>query len=457
MRLLLVTPYFPPQAAIASRRVHSFAQTWTAAGHHVTVLTTRKRPDQCGLDLRCDGFEVVELPFHIPPMYEWLRARHKAAARNGSSTGATESAPPGSASKNWLERVKESTGILSSVRMPDLTDYWVKPAITWAQTHIPPSWDAVVSCGGPYTAHLVAAALKKARLAARFVADFRDLWTDNHMYPGLFPFTVRERRLERSAVRQADLLTTVSEPLAESLRSKFNVPVEVIYNGYDEAAWKFLPRNAIFPSDGRFRIVFTGTLYSQAQGVDPAPFLDALRNLQAQGGEVAERILLVTAGRGFDRWVNLARRHGVADLVEAHDVVSSADALRMQRDAQALLLLDHVDARQGVLTGKLFEYLCAAAPILVVGGQADSPIAQIVRRADRGINLVRDEARIARTIIDLLENGNRQGWPGDRDFIQQFSRKHQATRFLGLLRDLHCRIIPQTWDFLHNPQFGPRI
>ena len=43
MRILLVSPYFPPQQAIASLRAHSFASAWSSAGVEVTVLTTRKR------------------------------------------------------------------------------------------------------------------------------------------------------------------------------------------------------------------------------------------------------------------------------------------------------------------------------------------------------------------------------------------------------------------------------
>src|SRR5205814_6450867 len=66
MRILLVAPMFPPQRGVAPLRTHSFAATWAAEGHAVTVLTTRKRPDQVGLTLLVRGFEVVELPYRGP-------------------------------------------------------------------------------------------------------------------------------------------------------------------------------------------------------------------------------------------------------------------------------------------------------------------------------------------------------------------------------------------------------
>ena len=50
-RLLLVTPFFPPQHAAASLRTASFASAWSELGADVTVLTTKKRHDQQGMHL----------------------------------------------------------------------------------------------------------------------------------------------------------------------------------------------------------------------------------------------------------------------------------------------------------------------------------------------------------------------------------------------------------------------
>ena len=70
MRILLVSPYFPPQRAVASLRAHSFASAWSAAGADVTVLTTPKRPDQAGWPMPVEGFEVDEIPYRAPRVLE---------------------------------------------------------------------------------------------------------------------------------------------------------------------------------------------------------------------------------------------------------------------------------------------------------------------------------------------------------------------------------------------------
>src|SRR5689334_24833420 len=77
MRILLVSPYFPPQNAVASLRVHAFAQCWARAGHDVTVLTTAKRSDQQGLDLPRQDMRIVELPYVAPRLFERLRSAHR--------------------------------------------------------------------------------------------------------------------------------------------------------------------------------------------------------------------------------------------------------------------------------------------------------------------------------------------------------------------------------------------
>ena len=59
---------------------------------------------------------------------------------------------------------------------------------------------------------------------------------------------------------------------------------------------------------------------------------------------------------------------------------------------------------EGVLTAKVFEYLKAHAPILVIGGRPDSAAAMLVKRAGRGVHLGRDESRIADTLLELIEH-----------------------------------------------------
>jgi glycosyltransferase involved in cell wall biosynthesis len=426
MRILLVAPMFPPQRGVAPLRTHSFAATWTEAGNAVTVLTTEKRPDQVGLNLPVNNFAVVELPYRGPWPLELLRRldRSEPAAVGQVSNLSGQAGNPTNNLKHLLlsplRYLKARTGIFSAVRQPDLVDGWVRPAVAWAKAHGP--WDVVVSSGGPPAAHLAAMGIKQAGRVRRWIADFRDLWTDNHIYTGLFPFTLAERRRERRVLAGADRHVSVSPGLAERLRLKSGKPVEVIYNGYDPEAFSGLAPEPAFPKDGAVRLVYTGTVYGRGQNVSAI--------CTAVAAE--PHAILVVASDRPDVWLPAARQFGVGGRLDFRGAVPRPEALRLQRDANALILLDWYDPRHGVLTGKVFEYLLSPAPIWVIGGTSNSPAANLVSEAGRGIAFGRDPEPIRSAIRELAAECARKLEPNSA-FIAGLTREAQARRFLQLL------------------------
>jgi glycosyltransferase involved in cell wall biosynthesis len=425
MRVLIVSPYFPPQNAVASLRVHAYARVWADAGEDVTVLTTAKRDDQRGLDLDTSGFEVIELEYRAPRLLERVRGRHAADRRAAATPTPARRSP-----LSPLRRLRERRGIFASVRMPDLTDHWVAPATQWCREH--GRWDVVLSSSGPYTAHLVAMAARRAGLTDTWVADFRDLWVDNHIFPGLFPFTIRERSLQRQCLGTADVVITVSEGLARRLEPWTKAPVHVVRNGFDPDAHADAPAARIYPDDDKIRVVYTGTTY--AAGQDPQPLLAALARLRDDAPDVAERLEVVVVGQGSDGWLDAARRLGVEERVAPSAPVARDDALRMQRDADALVLLDWARPDEGVLTGKLFEYLATNAPIVVVGGDASSPIADVVSRSGRGVHCGGSVDAICNTLTTLVRSPGGLAPEPDEGYLRTLRRDVQARAALDLVR-----------------------
>ena len=116
---------------------------------------TRKRPDQANLDVTPGPYDVVELPYCVPRYLEALRRADRTSPAGRPGGGGRR---PG-ALLRAVQSVRTRTGVFSSLRMPDLTDTWVAPALDWCRRQ--PPWDAVVSSSGPYTAHLVALGLKR--------------------------------------------------------------------------------------------------------------------------------------------------------------------------------------------------------------------------------------------------------------------------------------------------------
>ena len=377
-----MTTFFPPLNAIASLRPHSWAKYWTLAGHDVEVLTVRHNPDPTiSLELANPGYRVYEVP--LPHFVERMKNGYQGPNNksNGNKRGLTNYLRGSIVSLfNFLRHKK---GIFNACRMPDFTDLWIRPAIK--EVADKGSWDLVVSTAGPYSVHVVAAHLKKRGKARRWIADYRDTWSDNYVFPGLFPFNYLEKVLEKKLMQHADVISTVSAPLAEGLAKRYGNKVCVCENGFDPGDLVEINSESVFPKDGKFRIVHTGSIYLGKR--DPAPLFQAIREMDQDPSvrHLLEGLEVVFAGLRQANLEVLIRQYQVEPWVKEVGFVKREEALRMQRDAHWLLFLPWNDHTvDGVLTGKIYEYLFSGTPIITVGGNGLEASQKLIMEAKAG-------------------------------------------------------------------------
>lgn len=415
MRILIISPFFPPLNSIASLRPYSWAKFWSLEGHEVTVLTTAKEPHQT-LDLKLEnpGFEVVEIPFP-----SWILA-FKGKQRQG---GREEGEP------HVFDRIRRKTGIFRACRMPDFTDFWIRPASRFLATQ--GNWDLVVSTSGPYATHFIARKLKREGKARRWIADFRDRWSDNHIFPGLFPFNWMEAFAERWVVKQADLITTVSVPYAETFIQKYGKErVEVIENGFDPEDLLNLSKESVFPQDGKFRIVHTGTFFRRQY--NPSPLFEAIRNLEKEI-DLSDKLEVVFVGSEQQSLREMVKEHQVEKYVKIAGFVEREVALKMQQEAHALLFFPWNDPTvDGILSGKIFEYLFSGTPVIAVGGKYQEAAQNLIKRSKAGKILqttesCKDFLREKLTFIKKEKSGV------NGDILDKFHRKHLALKMLEFI------------------------
>lgn len=384
------------------------------------------------------GFTVREVP------NQWLRFIDYIKIKKRSGNNVNNSPET---NKSWLSKItslitkllhdflnliQQNYGILNNVRIPEPLALWANPAY---QSVCNENWDIVVSTAGPYYVHFPAYRLRKSGLAKYWIADWRDLWVDNHIYPGIPILKTIERWQERKWCKTADCVTTVSEPLAEILRNNYQCRVEVIYNGFDVEDYESLPTENAFNDHGVFRILYTGTIYHKTQ--DPSPLFDAIKRLNDAGVICPDQLKILFCG--FNSNVNsIADNYEVSDYVEDLGFVPRKKALHMQRDADALLLLEvETDKAKGVLTGKLFEYLFAGPPILAIGVGADSSVGAVLSNTGRGIAYGRDICKIKEGLCLLLskkslKNENQVNSLG----VMIYTREIQANKMMQLINEI---------------------
>lgn len=433
MKILIVSTYFPPKNSIASLRAYSWAKYWSESGHDVTVLTRTLYSFETGLEKDCTSFRVICVA--MPHWHETLMRRTSLARQAGKAEAQS------SGLFSWvfkcINRVRDATGILRDMRMPSHLDWWYLVAKRLVNRE---EWDIVVTSFSPYAALLIGNNLKQNNRATRWVVDYRDLWTSNHLYRGLWPFRIFEEMLENRINRTADVITTVSEPLAERLRRKYGLRnIHVIENGFDDTDLNDLCKDNIF-KDGKLTVVYTGSIYPGYQ--DPSPLFLAMKNLAiSKGVGFLDNLRIVFAGINSDYALQLAERAGVSAWVQIKGIVPRVDSLRMQRDASVLLFIEfEAKKTDGILTGKVFEYINSGTLVWSIGKASAVSGGSIIKDAGCGHSLGVDVKEIEASIVWLLAQDKKTTIYPRQDVIRRYTRKVLAEKLLNLATPKTCHL-----------------
>jgi glycosyltransferase involved in cell wall biosynthesis len=420
MKILIITNAFPPLNAIASLRSYSWAKYWSEAGHDICVLTTVKTSSSGALDLEMEPavaarVRVVEVPFLV-----FRRRGEKEPGRRITRSQAGAGIQLARKLVRWLR--KNIFGSFLDSRM-----FWIAPALREA-LEINKTWkfDLIVSTYDPPAAHIIAAQLHR-RLAVPWAADYRDLWADSHLERPIFPLDRLERLLEDRTMSGAIMMSAVSEALCRQLKSRFHQPVIVAENGYDEN--ESLEEEPIFSQgDGCKRIIYTGKVYQGRQ--DPAPLFQALADLKDRGCCPPGKVEVIFFGQLLDHIPRLISTYKIGDLVKVMGFRRRGTILRIQKEADLLLFLDYSAAGvDGILTGKIYEYMAAGRPVLGVGMNENKAAARLIHEAGIGVTFGRDPGPLADFLLDWINEANVPYNPNP-EVIRRYSRRRLAEKLL---------------------------
>lgn len=285
----------------------------------------------------------------------------------------------------------------------------------------------------PWSDHLLARRLKKRFPQLVWIADFRDLHADPVRRDVWWP--ALQRWWARRIIRRADVVTTVSEGLADRLR-KLHPRVEVLRNGLTE-----LP--SPFPSvvlNRYFSICYTGSLYPALQSADP--LLRVLRQLLDEGRINPFHLELVYAGKDGDTWREWTRRHALSHHCRFLGVVPQTEALRLQRESQFNLLLSwSAPGYGGILTAKLYDYIAAGRPILaLLSGPGDPELNTLVAATGAGKVYASDEPgteeELRGFLLSCYETWRYTGalpWQSSPQKLQDYTWQAQVSRLINRL------------------------
>lgn len=370
-RVLIITYYWPPNGGAGVQRWLKMAKYLPQFGWQPVVYTP-SNPEVITADPTLEKevppvVEVVKRPI-IEPYAFYKRLTGRKADEKVHLGFLKEEKK-----QSWREDL--AVWIRGNAFVPDARVWWVRPSVKFLTNylHAHPV-DAIVSTGPPHSMHLIALGLKKKFPSLRWVADWRDPWTNIDFYHQLKLTGWADRkhhRLEREVVRMADANVAVGWTMAEELKTLGSRSTHVITNGYDPADVPSPPE----PTDEAYSLVHVGSMTATR---DVPQVWQALERLCSSDADFAARLRIRFIGAVDHGVLSSLEKHGLDKKVERMGSVDHAEAMHAMQRARVLLLSVNDTANaKGVLTSKVFEYLSVGRPILGVG-PADGDIARVL-------------------------------------------------------------------------------
>lgn len=310
--------------------------------------------------------------------------------------------------------------------IPDARKFWVRPSVKFLKQELEKqAFDTIITTGPPHSLHLIGLELKKDT-GIRWIADFRDPWTQIGYHEKL-KLTASSRKkhekLEKKVLNAADDILVTSYTTREEFESKTNRPVHLITNGFDTE----IGQQNIVHSE--FWISHIGSLLA---GRNPENLWLALSELLNENEDFRKKFRLKLAGRISDSVLESIQAAGLQEFLENKGYISHSEALKLQRQSSVLLLLEiNSEETKGIIPGKVFEYLSANKPILAVG-PANWDAEQILKKTLAGSVFQYHEKKAIKTYILSCFRG--EVLQPDRTEIQQYHRRNLTYKLSEVIR-----------------------
>ena len=401
MKIVLVSYFAFPSTSVGAIRPEYLGQFLAENGHQILLVTA------FGQDSRKVSVDNIRrLVVVEPSVVNW---------------------------KNKFGLFLKRQPFLSVIRLLQSIFFWIDEYNSWSK-HVEVelekylavnNYDLLYVSGPPFSQFRTAQNLNK-KIGIPWVAEYRDLWADNHLVCRNHFIRFFARRYERRMLGSSTFSVTVSSPLAERLKL-VSSKVFVIKNGFNTS----LPVDRALEQTNHktIRLVYTGSIYYNVY--DWENVLETLLILKRRDVDVK----LILAGPSLERFVSTAKRLKVDNYIEYKGTISHQAVQSLQSSADILLFFPWKNS-EGILTSKLSEYFFANKFIASVG--CDTDVVRLIHTLGRGA-LFESAKALADWITDLsqqrdLGGASRIHLPEDVD-VTQFSAQYQFQLLYDLLQN----------------------
>lgn len=427
-KVLIITYYWPPSGGAGVQRWLKFSKYLPEFGWKPIIYTPENPEapaDDNSLmrDIRAE-VEVIKRPIWEPySFYKKILGLKKTEKINAGFLSESKK-------NKLLERI--ATWLRGNLFIPDARKFWIKPSIKYLSKYlINNPVDAIVTTGPPHSMHLIGLGLKK-KTNLPWIADFRDPWTQIDFYQDLNLTKWADKKhhyLEKTVLKSADKVIGVSKNNADHISSLGVKNVSVITNGFDEEDF----REEVLPDPDCFSIVHIGAMNKDRNHEIFWRGIVQLVDENAFGG-INWEIKLI--GKYDVSVVEDIQRFDLENKVKLEKYRPHKEIIKLEKKATILYLpINNTPNAEGILTGKLFEYLGAGRPILAIG-PTDGELAKILNETGNSkISDFNDRVRFVdnlRKFILLYKNEELKTAHSNKTF----TRKNLTGKLADTLNDL---------------------
>jgi glycosyltransferase involved in cell wall biosynthesis len=431
-KVLIITYYWPPSGGSGVQRWLKFVKYLPQYGYTPYVFT----PENPSFDIK-DPSLAKDVPeeaevIHFPIWEPYEAFFRLSRILTGKRKKVTPTQMVSGQQKSWFQRM--ATWVRGNLIIPDPRVFWVKPSAKFLHEFLAENKiRTIITTGPPHSIHLIGLRLKKKNPGLKWIADFRDPWSEWGFLDSLGAGQLakkQHRRREAEVLAHADEIITITPFYVRQFERLSGRKVKLLNNGFDEDDF----REVRFTRTDKFIIRHVGIVNEKC---DPRPFLDVVRSLANELPEFREAVRIEFIGEVHPRILNFVADSDVLKtMTKFYGNIPFRELITLYGSSSLLLLVltGYKDA-EGYMPGKLFEYMAVGLPILGVG-PVNGDAADLLREAKAGEMVDSfDQANIRDTLLKFFE-----AWRSDPSYgavrspaLPTYSRRAITGKLVNML------------------------